>query len=244
MLKNKGPGYTAQMKSKVNYPKLKKTNKPEPKELPFNENIESQSPSLIRKETITISKSTIPEEVVEEVGSKNGESDKNDKKTTNLSRKDTIVIHKHIKEDDAQSTSCDLEKERSSLGTKTLPPKTPTVQSEIIQKRNQVNGINRTLDSLPPRPAMQTFKKNPLTKGTSGVPSKEDVIYLVETEAIFDSLEHRKAILDLVSNYARNARKNQILEILNHELFENVDNLEELITVLNDFVAAKSNNNC
>jgi len=241
MVKNKGPGYTTQMKSKVNYPKLKKT-KQEPKELPNNENLQSQSPSLIRKETITISKSIIPEEV-EEVESRYEESDKSEKKAPSLCRKDTIVIHKNIKKDEPSVSNFEGESNNLAI-TKTLPPKPPKIQTEVIQKKNLVNGTSSEGKSQQSRPPFQGLKNKTLAKKTAEVPSKEDVIYLVETEAIFDSQEHRKAILDLVSNYAKNARKNQILEMLDHEIFENMDNLEELITVLNDFVAAKSNNNC
>ena len=66
---------------------------------------------------------------------------------------------------------------------------------------------------------------------------------MVETESIFDSEDHRRAILDLVTSYARNVRKEQILSILNHQIFDNVTNLEEVALILNDFVAAKTNNN-
>ena len=82
------------------------------------------------------------------------------------------------------------------------------------------------------------------TLSSSSVPSKEDVIYLVETEAIFDDKEHRKAILDLVTNYAKNVHKEQILGILDHAIFDEVSHLEEVVTMLGDFVAAKLNNNC
>jgi len=214
----------------------------ESKELPNNENLQSQSPSLIRKETITISKSIIPEEV-EEVESRYEESDKSEKKAPSLCRKDTIVIHKNIKKDEPSVSNFEGESNNLAI-TKTLPPKPPKIQTEVIQKKNLVNGTSSEGKSQQSRPPFQGLKNKTLAKKTAEVPSKEDVIYLVETEAIFDSQEHRKAILDLVSNYAKNARKNQILEMLDHEIFENMDNLEELITVLNDFVAAKSNNNC
>ena len=66
---------------------------------------------------------------------------------------------------------------------------------------------------------------------------------LIETEAIFESEEHRKAILDMVTGYARNVRRAQILEMLDHQVFEDVNNLEEVITMLTEYVRSKTNNN-
>ena len=51
------------------------------------------------------------------------------------------------------------------------------------------------------------------------VPTKDDVVAFVENETIFDSQEHRKVILELVTNYTNDVRKKQLLSILEHPVF-------------------------
>ena len=77
----------------------------------------------------------------------------------------------------------------------------------------------------------------------SGQPSKLEFIKLIETEAIFESEKHRKAILDMVTGYARNVRRAEILEVLDQEVFEDVDNLEEVLAILKEYVGSMRNNN-
>ena len=232
MAKNKGPGYTAQMKAKVNYPKLGKSSQQQQQQKMDQpqQNIPEPSvpgsPSIIRKETVVISKAKPPPapaattattatttaaaakirtdqpELIEEpedVAVKG-------KKTSSLSRKDTIVIQRHKNDE-------------------------PPTMSPIIQKQKKVESKENSLRS---KSTESSSSKNP---------SKEDIISLVQTEDIFDSLEHRVAILELVSDYAKNVWRGQILETLNHPVFDNIDNLEEVSALLNNFVATKMNNN-
>ena len=259
MVKNKGPSYTAQMKSRVSYPKLRRA-KPDTKgeedsasEAGTEDSTSrAQSPSVIRKETVTISRKTPPVNAVQaessSIDSDNAdeEQEKNAKKTSSLSRKDTIVIQRNQETEDTTSTlppGHAASHSTDSAVVKSLPPR--PAQS-VKNPPNSISQKSRT----PPVPSQSgvlrktdaSNKPRPLATRTS-VPSKEDVICLVETESLFDSEEHRRAILDLVTSYARNVRKEQILTILNHEIFDNVTNLEEVALILNDFVAAKTNNN-
>lgn len=198
MSKQKGESYTAKMKNRVNYPKLK-TNKTttrskentqhhSPQE---TESIRSvpQSPSLIRKETITISKPSQPNEVsVEE-----------------------------------------------SISQKGVTAAQPSAQSSSINRKDTVILSRRTTDDK--EGTLETLEDE------DKLPSKDDFIKLLETEAIFDSQKHRRAILDMVTQYARNVRRSQILEILDHEVLEDVGNLEEVMTMLTEYVRSKTNNN-
>lgn len=74
-------------------------------------------------------------------------------------------------------------------------------------------------------------------------PSKEDVLQYVESEALFDSEDHRKEILHLVSDYAREVRRKQVLSLLEHKVFQDKECLEEALNLLQDFVTQKTNNN-
>jgi len=211
MSKKKGPSYTSKMKSKVNYPKLKpsKTTGPS-KPSHRQEGTESpgslsQSPVLIRKETITISKSSD----LNDVGTEDPHIKKQVAKTpvpsSSINRKDTVILSKGTA-DDTENTS---EKKR---------------QGKIGDGRVAV-----TEDQSKPE--------------NNNIPTKNEFIQLIETEAIFDSQKHRKAILEMVTGYARNVRRTQILELLDHEVLEDVDNLEDVITILTEYVRSKTNNN-
>ena len=213
MMKNKGPSYTAQMKSKVNYPKMKSAvSSKEPKvgQLPS-----SESPSMIRKETVVLSMATpVPDpEPVENIQEEREWSPEklNEKKSSSLSRKDTIVIQRNKGEE---------------------PPNV-----ENVEKKMRKPPITPASESSSPSRDNSTESKS------SSIPSRDDIIQLVRTEPIFESLDHRRAILELVSDYAKNVWRGQILETLNHPVFEDIDNLEEVSMVLNDFVATKLNNN-
>ena len=259
MVKNKGPSYTAQMKSRVSYPKLRRA-KPEPKgeedsasEAGTEDSTSrAQSPSVIRKETVTISRKTPPVNAVQAESSRidsdnaDDEQEKNVKKTSSLSRKDTIVIQRSQETEDSTTTLPPGHADSHSTDSAVVKSLPPRPAQTIKNPPNSISQKSRT----PPVPSQSgviqkidaSNKPQSLPTRTS-VPSKEDVICLVETESLFDSEEHRRAILDLVTSYAKNVRKEQILTILNHEIFDNVTNLEEVALILNEFVAAKTNNN-
>jgi len=297
MLKNKGPGYTSRMKAKVSYPKLKKT-EADPKHVEDscdNDNVRDQeadecpSPSVIRKETVILSKSVdYPDELESISTTTNSAVEEPVKKSTSLSRKDTIVIQRHNDNSNNELRSAS-QIEEAKIPVKSLPPRPVPGQSEAGKHpratQDQSKSLSKPISSnkshghgniktntptlknskLLPLSSNRTTSPNPdpvqkaeysnqtpqeiLPKSPSSktlppcVPSKQDVIYLVETEAIFDDKEHRKAILDLVTNYAKNVHKEQILRILDHAIFDDVSQLEEVVTILGDFVAAKLNNN-
>ena len=269
MVKNKGPSYTAQMKNRVSYPKLRRA-KPDLKgeedsgtEAGVEDSTSrAQSPSVIRKETVTITRKTTPVNAAQaemenspissksdsRIDSDNADEkqEKNVKNTSSLSRKDTIVIQRNQETEDSTTTLLPGHAESHSTESAVVISLPPRPAQSIKNPPNLISQKSRT----PPVPSQSgviqktdaSNKPQSLPTRTS-VPSKEDVICLVETESIFDSEDHRRAILDLVTSYARNVRKEQILSILNHQIFDNVTNLEEVALILNDFVAAKTNNN-
>ena len=269
MVKNKGPSYTAQMKNRVSYPKLRRA-KPDlngEEDSGTEAGVEdstsrAQSPSVIRKETVTITRKTTPVNAAQaemenspissksdsRIDSDNADEkqEKNVKKTSSLSRKDTIVIQRNQETEDSTTTLLPGHAESHSTESAVVTSLPPRPAQSIKNPPNSISQKSRT----PPVPSQSgviqktdaSNKQQSLPTRTS-VPSKEDVICLVETESIFDSEDHRRAILDLVTSYARNVRKEQILSILNHQIFDNVTNLEEVALILNDFVAAKTNNN-
>ena len=294
MLKNKGPGYTSRMKAKVSYPKLKKT-EADPKHVEDgcdNDNVRDQeadecpSPSVIRKETVILSKSVdYPDELESISTTTKSAAEEPVKKSTSLSRKDTIVIQRHNDNSNNELRSASQIEEAKSP-VKSLPPRPVPGQSEAGKhpratqdqskslskpissnkshgniktntptlKNSKLLPLSSNRTSLNPDPVQKAeyskqttqeiLPKSPSSKTSPPcVPSKQDVIYLVETEAIFDDKEHRKAILDLVTNYAKNVHKEQILRILDHAIFDEVSQLEEVVTLLGDFVTAKLNNN-
>ena len=257
MVKNKGPSYTAQMKSRVSYPKLRRA-KPETRgeedsasEAGTEDSTSrAQSPSVIRKETVTISRKTPPVNAVQAESNRSDsdnaddEQEKNVKKTSSLSRKDTIVIQRNQETEDSTSTippgHADSHSTDSAVVTSLPPRPAQSIKNPSISQKSRTPPVPSQSGVIQKTDASN--KPQSLPTRTS-VPSKEDVICLVETESLFDSEEHRRAILDLVTSYARNVRKEQILTILNHEIFDNVTNLEEVALILNEFVAAKTNNN-
>lgn len=288
MLKKKGPGYTSRMKAKVSYPKLKKTeNEPKRDEdgcenVQNNHNYEagSSSPSVLRKETVILSKSGDSNNDIELTCTSISTAEEPVKKSTSLSRKDTIVIQRHHDNSTDELKSSSQNDEVKSLPPRppgqTEPKHPPRVVEDQATSLSKLKSSNKNDENVKANTPMLKHHKSPLmssnkttsldkaqkaelfkqslddrttksssvSSSSSSVPSKEDVIHLVETEAIFDDKEHRKAILDLVTNYAKNVHKEQILGILDHAIFDDISHLEEVVRILGDFVAAKLNNNC
>jgi len=208
MSKKKGPSYTSKAKARVNYPKLK-TNKNTPgsqKDNNSSEETESQpslaqaqpqSPSLIRKETITISKPPSPSSDKVETEAR-ATSPSPPAPSSSINRKDTVILSRASPERE--------EKARTD-------------------KTKDVSSVDSGCEN-------------------SKLPTKEEFIRLIETEPIFESQQHRAAILGLVTGYARDLRRTKILELLDNEaVFEDVNNLEEVIALLTEFVRSKTNNN-
>jgi len=69
------------------------------------------------------------------------------------------------------------------------------------------------------------------------------LLEFVETENLFESLEHRKAVLSMVTDYAREARKKELRQLLEHSVFQEQANIEEVTEIIREFVAEKTNNN-
>lgn len=226
MLKQKGPGYTSQMKAKVNYPKPKskpkaevqesiaknkttsqKSNKPIEEDKTVNKIIDivPEAQTIIRKETVTLSRQTSPN-ILNEV--------KSLQNSPTASNRSTVVIETN---DNSSEEALDEDKPLKKLESKSSLTRGPG-----------------------------TFRKKPtFVKQVSdrNIPSKDDIVALVENETIFDSLQHRKEIMEMVTNYSKDVRKKQLMSILEHPIFEETSNLEEAVDLLQDFVKMKSNNN-
>lgn len=199
MSKKKGPSYTSKAKSRVNYPKLKTNKNAGSQQDNSSEETASllspppplpQSPSLIRKETITISKQAPASDKVEAEG-------------------------------------C-------------VPSSSPPAPASSIQRKDTVVLSRASPDSKEKERTVETKDVNSVAREKIKLPTKDEFIQLIETEPIFESQQHRAAILGLVTGYARNVRKSQILELLDNEaVFEDVNNLEEVITLLTEYVKDK-----
>ena len=251
MLKQKGPGYTSQMKAKVSYPKLKtkeeKNNKPkveindpaapsEASPIPDErggasivsvkaEEVNSvggsskkpadHTPTIIRKETVTISRQASPNLLPSPLDSRSSV-----KSSPSVSNRSSMVIEEQV-----QSPSSDEAADEEKPLKKVRPPKNATL--------SRGPGTFRKTS---------TFVKKQVTDRQ--VPTKDDVIAFVENDAIFNSIEHRREIMNLVENYTKQARRKQLMEILEHPVFEDTSCLTEVVGLLQEFVTNKTNNNC
>jgi len=152
-------------------------------------------------------------------------------------RKETVTISKPPQQSEEG-------KEESNIPQELAPAKAPAPSSSISRKDTVI--LSRGKESVREdkeedgKVEVVGLKMN---EDEDELPSKQDFIKLMETEAIFDSQKHRKAILDMVTEYARNVRRSQILEILDHEVLDDVGNLEEVMSMLSEFVRSKTNNN-
>ena len=148
--------------------------------------------------------------------------------------------------DQAKSLSKLKSSNKNDENVKANPPMSKHHKSPLMSS-NETTSLDKAQQKAELNKQTQenrTTKSSSVSSSSSSVPSKEDVIHLVKTEAIFDDKEHRKAILDLVTSYAKNVHKEQILGILDHAIFDDISHLEEVVTILGDFIAAKLNNNC
>ena len=49
--------------------------------------------------------------------------------------------------------------------------------------------------------------------------------------------------MKLITNYAKDARKKLVVDILDDKMFEDDDSIEEVVKMLNEFIRLKTNNN-
>ena len=229
MLKQKGPGYTSQMKAKVNYPKPKSKAKEEASKLiPKEDKFETPTKSVKTKtkgfKTVTQVIDLIPE-------------------CPATKRKETVTISRQV--------SPDILTEVKSIQNGTMASKSNSLDSKINEySSNEALDEEKPLKKLESKSSLTrgpgTFRKNSTfvkKNSDQSMPSKDDIVMFVENEPIFDILQHRKEIMELVTHYARDVRKKKLMSILEHPVFEDTSNLEEVVDLLQDFVKTKSNNN-
>ena len=237
MLKQKGPGYTSQMKAKVNYPKLKSKDE---------KNVKKAEPLKIevpKEESQEVTASAAP------IGEKSGSKENIPKAVSKpvespvIIRKETVTISSpsipNISKEKKIPINNVNNSNRSSITEETLDRSS----DEALDEESPLKKLNKK-SSLTRGPG--TFRKrSTFVKPTSDktVPSKDDVVAFVENESIFDSLEHRKEILELVTNYTKEVRKKQLLDILEHPVFDDSAVLQDAVELLQDFVKNKTNNN-
>jgi len=154
-----------------------------------------------------------------------------------LIRKETITISKPSPSPSPPPAPNEVEVEESV-------PSPPAPASSISRKDTVV--LSRATAERKEKGRMKGTKD--MSSGDNNekirLPTKDEFIQLIETEPIFESEEHRAAILGLVTGYARNVRRTQILNLLDSEpVFEDVTSLEEVITLLTEYVRSKTNNN-
>jgi len=89
-----------------------------------------------------------------------------------------------------------------------------------------------------------TFKKKRSMNGNATVVKTTDqIIDFIEHEPLFDHQEHRLEVMNIIKNYVKEARRKEILAVLDSSVFDEEDNVEEVARMINNFVAVKSNNN-
>ena len=226
------------MKAKVNYPKLKSkdekpTKKTEPvkKEVIIDENKgEAGTTEVLNgetkgsKENVANSVSKPPESPV-------------------IIRKETVTISSasvpNISRENRIPVNTLNHSNRSSIAEEAAGQSSDEAMDEEspLKKLSKKCSLTRGPGTFRKR---STFVKQMSDKT---VPTKDDVICFVENESIFDSYEHRKEILELVTNYTKEVRKKQLLDILEHPVFEDTSVLQDAIGLLQDFVKNKTNNN-
>jgi hypothetical protein len=245
MLKQKGPGYTAQMKAKVNYPKLKSKDDKNAKKT------ESIKVEITRdeKENIATSVPKVKDDNIPDVAGQADTKESLPKPAANpaespvIIRKETVTISRKppptISKENKLPTNNPNNSNRSSIDEETADHSSDEAMDEEspLKKLHKKSSLTRGPGTFRKR---STFVKQMSDKA---VPTKDDVVAFVENETIFDSQEHRKVILELVTNYTKDVRKKQLLSILEHPVFEDTACLEEVVGLLQDFVRNKSNNN-
>ena len=89
-----------------------------------------------------------------------------------------------------------------------------------------------------------TFKKKRSMNGSGiGVKTTDQIIDFIENEPLFDQQEHRLEVMNIIKNYVKEARRKEILAVLDSSVFDEEDNVEEVARMINNFVAVKTNNN-
>ena len=89
-----------------------------------------------------------------------------------------------------------------------------------------------------------TFKKKRSVNGSATVVKTTDqIIDFIEHEPLFDHQEHRLEVMNIIKNYVKEARRKEILAVLDSSVFDEEDNVEEVARMINNFVAVKTNNN-
>ena len=132
------------MKSKEIYPKMKSAQKKDMKvESPPSV---TESPSMIRKETVVLSKATpATVEIIQKDGERECSPDKQnvEKKSSSLSRKDTIVIQRNVcGEQPGIENICDPEASKAKQDKK--PPTPPSSNPSSIPSRDDIIQLVRT----------------------------------------------------------------------------------------------------
>ena len=89
-----------------------------------------------------------------------------------------------------------------------------------------------------------TFKKKPSNElNKSNAKSKEQFIEYIEQEPLFDHKEHRQEVMSMIRNYVKEVRRKEILAILDHSVFDEDSNIEEVAKIMNNYIQVKTNNN-
>jgi len=240
MLKQKGPGYTSQMKAKVNYPKLKSK---DDKSVKKTGSIKVETTRDEKEETATLVPKVKDDPKPSPADQTNTKESFDKPESPVIIRKETVTISRQspptISKENKLPENNPNDSNRSSIAEEAADHSSDEAMDEEspLKKLQKKSSLTRGPGTFRKR---STFVKQMSDKR---VPTKDDVVAFVENETIFDSQEHRKVILELVTNYTKDVRKKQLLSILEHPVFEDAACLEEVVGLLQDFVRNKTNNN-
>eukprot|EP00092_Neocalanus_flemingeri_P014407 GFUD01015541.1.p1 GENE.GFUD01015541.1~~GFUD01015541.1.p1 ORF type:complete len:313 (+),score=98.07 GFUD01015541.1:52-990(+) len=181
---------------------------------------------------------------------------KSEKKTAEVKiMSSTKVEDKTAENVESKENVDDTPEDSVSVSIEVDPPISPVANGFLSDEVKQ-NSHDEEMDEesplkeINPKASIKrgtgTFRKKPSfvkEVNNKNIPSKDDIIAFVENETMFDSQEHRREIMNLMTKYAKDARKKEVLEILDHKVFEEEDSIDEVVKMMNEFIQQKTNNN-
>ena len=128
------------------------------------------------------------------------------------------------------------------------------IKDEVKQTKSRIGSPNTedvagTDTGIAHHPNIQangyaTFKKKPSNGlNKSNAKSKEQLIEYIEQEPLFDQKEHRQEVLSIIKNYVKEVRRKEILHILDHSVFDEDNNIDEIAKIMDNYIQMKTNNN-
>lgn len=213
MVKSKG-GYTSQMKARVQYPAMRSK--------------KTAAPTATTA-AVTASKTNgVSENIAAAAPAENSQfnrkiEDKNPEASVQRNENYNNANQEQIKDEVKQT--------KSRIGSPNTEDVAGTDTGIAHHPNIQANGY-------------ATFKKKPSNGlNKSNAKSKEQLIEYIEQEPLFDQKEHRQEVLSIIKNYVKEVRRKEILHILDHSVFDEDNNIDEIAKIMDNYIQMKTNNN-